>query len=590
MTAKTIKITVLIAACLLAPLLHAGRQRFAALDLDTGPRAAAMGSAFTGVAQGAPAVFWNPAGLADTDMLEISLAYNTWLADTSFQYVNGAVPLGFGTLAAEFKLMDFGSYERFDDYGLDLNTQIKASNVSGSIGYGFKPAEFFSAGAAVKFSNLAMPDKNIFGFLFDAGVLFKPLDNLSLGLSVQNIDPAGGDSVFGNFRAGVGFWPIDMENNTILFSADLKYSGGYGISYSVGGEYTLAKMFSARLGYKFREQNSVSGGLSGFSAGAGLTIEKFTFEYAFIPYGDLGTSHIAAVKFTTESRQQAEKQQLQKLTGFLAYQYYRDGQDYFDAGDFKNAAIKWQQVKEMMPEYDGIDAALQKAGRMKTGGKSFRKAEEIFAAGMASYEKSEYQAAMKKWQEVQNLNPDFRDINAWIADAKELAAGGGPSKQARKYFIEGLRAYNNCNYEAALKSWEEGAEKDPSSSVLKMYIEKTRKKQAKIDEGISTARADIKKETTVISGIKKLRDIAVLCPAYKDAGDILDAMKELIKTKTREFYFSGIEKYTEGNLDAAIVYWKNIEDLDPKSEYVIKVRRYIEDARSKQKALEKLKK
>jgi outer membrane protein assembly factor BamD (BamD/ComL family) len=78
----------------------------------------------------------------------------------------------------------------------------------------------------------------------------------------------------------------------------------------------------------------------------------------------------------------------------------------------------------------------------------------------------------------------------------------------------------------------------------------------------------------------------VVCPAYKDATDILDELKGRIDTKVTDYYYKGIEKYTDGNLDAAIVYWKSIEDLDPKSEYVVKIKRYIEDARNKQKALQ----
>jgi hypothetical protein len=107
-----------------------------------------------------------------------------------------------------------------------------------------------------------------------------------------------------------------------------------------------------------------------------------------------------------------------------------------------------------------------------------------------------------------------------------------------------------------------------------------------IRDGISKAKADVANDATVIDGIKRLRDISNVCPAYQDAMDILGTLKGMIAVKTRDYYFKGIEKYTEGNLDAAIVYWTNIEALDPKSEYLLKVKRYITDARNKQKALQ----
>jgi len=90
---------------------------------------------------------------------------------------------------------------------------------------------------------------------------------------------------------------------------------------------------------------------------------------------------------------------------------------------------------------------------------------------------------------------------------------------------------------------------------------------------------------TFIEGIKNLRQISNVCPAYNDAIEILATLKGLINAKTKEYYLKGIEKYTEGNLEAAILYWNNIEKLDPKSEYIYKVRRYITDARNKQKAV-----
>ena len=75
---------------------------------------------------------------------------------------------------------------------------------------------------------------------------------------------------------------------------------------------------------------------------------------------------------------------------------------------------------------------------------------------------------------------------------------------------------------------------------------------------------------------------------YQDAADILSTLKELINLKTKDYYFKGIEKYTDGNLDAAIIYWNNIEKLDPKSEYISRVKRYITDARNKQRALQQM--
>ena len=48
---------------------------------------------------------------------------------------------------------------------------------------------------------------------------------------------------------------------------------------------------AADMGYKYRITNSNFSFISGFSAGFGLKYRKYGFDYAFVPYGDLGFTH-----------------------------------------------------------------------------------------------------------------------------------------------------------------------------------------------------------------------------------------------------------------------------------------------------------
>ncbi|HJT24811.1 MAG TPA: tetratricopeptide repeat protein, partial [bacterium] len=74
-----------------------------------------------------------------------------------------------------------------------------------------------------------------------------------------------------------------------LLSGDWEPSG---VSRIQGGlEGTFARDYFLRLGYQGVLQDNQINGLTGFTAGAGLRIEQFRLDYAFVPYGDLGTSH-----------------------------------------------------------------------------------------------------------------------------------------------------------------------------------------------------------------------------------------------------------------------------------------------------------
>jgi tetratricopeptide (TPR) repeat protein len=68
-----------------------------------------------------------------------------------------------------------------------------------------------------------------------------------------------------------------------------------------GAEYTIQKIFSIRAGYKYSPDTGNLSGLTGIAAGAGLNLGPVGFDYAFVPFGELGMSHRAALKFDFNS-------------------------------------------------------------------------------------------------------------------------------------------------------------------------------------------------------------------------------------------------------------------------------------------------
>src|SRR5438445_11477059 len=73
--------------------LHgAGTSSAQFLKMGAGARAAAMGDAFSAVADDVTATYWNPAGLAQIKTPEMSLMQNSSLIDTQYQYLAGGFP------------------------------------------------------------------------------------------------------------------------------------------------------------------------------------------------------------------------------------------------------------------------------------------------------------------------------------------------------------------------------------------------------------------------------------------------------------------------------------------------------------------
>ncbi len=558
-------------------------HKFAFMNINLGARASGLGGAFTAISDDSASVYYNPAGLANLKMIEINANHDIWFMDSSLSYGYFNIPVGFGNIGALFLYTSYGEFEERNEYGTPLNIKIEPYSLSGGISYGFPLGNIFSAGLGLKFSNFMISDYSVASIFFDMGIKANFNNFIFIGVVLQNMDFEFSNNY--NINSGIAVNIFNIQNNKMIVDFDLRYSGIYDLAYSIGTEIQLFKFAALRAGYNINNDNKILRGISGLSIGAGVTIEKLSIDYAFSSRGELGMTHLIGLKLIYEGAEERERSTYQKLTEFLAYQNYKDGEEAFNTGNYKRALVYWEEVKAMMPNYEGIDEAILKVQNLiKTGG-SLANIDKIFNQGMAYYEKFDFENAVKKWSEVKKIMPNYKDIDVWLTDAKDLQKGGKMSKEAEKYFRQGLKHYNNCDYLKAITAWEIGLSKDPKNKKINQYIERAKVKQQEIANGILKAKADIANDATVIDGVKRLREISNVCPAYNDAIEILATLKSLINIKTKEYYLKGIEKYTEGNMEAAIVYWNNIEKLDPKSEYIIKVRRYITDARNKQKAV-----
>src|SRR5579863_5449230 len=73
-----------------------GTEGAAFLELPIGARPAAMGSAYSMLAEDAYAPVWNPAGLATLDGGQLAGMHSIYLQSTSYDYASFVHPLGAG--------------------------------------------------------------------------------------------------------------------------------------------------------------------------------------------------------------------------------------------------------------------------------------------------------------------------------------------------------------------------------------------------------------------------------------------------------------------------------------------------------------
>ena len=288
-------------------------------------RATALGEAYAVWATGAEAVFWNPAGLARLDNMELSTTYVNWLFDAQQGAISYALAIqGFGAVGVQVQYVDFGQFEETtnerpyisnpDHPGLTGNTFNPFSYLIG-ISYGRYLTDKFSIGLSMKYAHeslfngqrvVAQVKQGVFeevdtwadGLLFDFGIRYNTgYRSVHLGSAVQNFGANVKYAKESNavpllFRFGVGADVIGTDGLMLSGSSEHRLSIAYDIFHPndyaqqmhVGMEYEFAGSIALRGGYKF---NYDYDGLT-FGAGIKYAIEgiRLSADYS---YGAMGT-------------------------------------------------------------------------------------------------------------------------------------------------------------------------------------------------------------------------------------------------------------------------------------------------------------
>ncbi len=268
-----------------------GTAVFPLLKIGQGPRASALGEAFTALSDDATAVYWNPAGLGQVAGHQFAISHQQWFADIKDEEVHAAIPAGPGTVGlglvytGEPDLLYWNQVEQRYDSLRAWYTMLTA-------GYGLPLSDRYRIGASLTGLYQDLNLENGFGGAVDIGAVGHPVDNLGIGLAVRHL---------GTMSFGAGAERLPME-----FAAGATYEFGKfrgtldavfpflddNPSVRAGLEFTPVRVLALRVGYRTGPVHLPSLGLvNGLSAGIGVTVGNFGLDYAMVPYGELGMTH-----------------------------------------------------------------------------------------------------------------------------------------------------------------------------------------------------------------------------------------------------------------------------------------------------------
>ncbi len=293
------------------------------LTLGAGGRGLGMGSAYSALANDVTAGYWNPAGLAQLEYPQIMLMHSEQFEGVvNYNYGSFAMPLG-ANRSLGVGLIRLGVDDIFvtkltnPELKLDAtNKPYKERTISDAeyalfLSYASQKSERWSWGANVKIIHKSIGDFSAWGLGFDLATLFKPVGDLQIGLNLQDLtttvlawNTGAREIIIPTLKAGVAY-PLQIKglggSMAPALDFDIRFEGrDYAAQFSsgpvsvdshLGWEYQFREVVALRLGSD----------IGNFTAGAGIILQKFQFDYAFLSHDDLGNSHRVSARFSFEN-------------------------------------------------------------------------------------------------------------------------------------------------------------------------------------------------------------------------------------------------------------------------------------------------
>lgn len=276
------------------------------LTIAPAARPAAMGEAFSGVADDINSIYYNPAGLGTLKMVEVAGSHTSLFQDIAYENAAVAVPLlawkkdkrpknAYGTLAFSVSSLSVSKIERRGTTETDTPTEtFGASDFAYAMSYGVTvPETKLSLGVTAKYIDQQLDRAKSTAFGMDLGSLYQT-GRARFGFGVRNVGTktkfvAQADPLPMTIYAGSGYKFTDNWLGAV--EVDLPRDNGAQLAFGTEYKHDFGDKVVGAARFGYNTKNTGAGGLSGLAFGMGLGLNNFGFDFALVPFGDLGTSY-----------------------------------------------------------------------------------------------------------------------------------------------------------------------------------------------------------------------------------------------------------------------------------------------------------
>jgi len=274
------------------------------LKIGAGARPVGMGEAFTGVADDVNAIAWNPAGLAFLTRPEFTAMHSQWFQDTDYEFAAGVYPTAWGTFGIGASTLNIDKIEKRTADTETPDSTFESSDGAYLLSYSRTMGSAWAVGVNARYISEQLDTEKATSVSADLGAFWKtPHRPLTMGLSVRHLGSQikfreESDPLPRTVTLGLGY---KMFSDRLTLGVDFRRPVDDGVQYAVGAELTQKLLWdiagSLRTGYN--TAGTDADGLTGLSVGMGLSWRHYSFESAWVPYGDLGQTfrYALVVKF-----------------------------------------------------------------------------------------------------------------------------------------------------------------------------------------------------------------------------------------------------------------------------------------------------
>lgn len=299
------------------------------LKIGIGPRAVAMGTAFTATSNDIFAIYWNPAGISDIANSAAAFNHTEWFANIKTDFAAFAINLSdLGTIGAFVNVLSMDEMVvRTIDQPEGTGELFNAGALSAGLTYARNLTDNFSIGFNFKYVKEYIWNESAQAVCFDFGTMYKIpiLNEFRLAASISNFGTkmemdgrdiieikqvgAGEGNLINSeiqleqydlpllFRIGVAADLLKISENRITVAIDAVHPNDHYEYINTGFEYSWNEIVFLRGGYKsLFEQDSEEG----LTLGMGLEYRlidaiKLAVDYAYQDFGRLEEVHHLSV-------------------------------------------------------------------------------------------------------------------------------------------------------------------------------------------------------------------------------------------------------------------------------------------------------